>query len=110
MRRRKKGFRQDKYGKTSYPGKKFRRLAGPRKTQEHNRLTDLEQEVLAILYKEKEPQTMVNIMDALSLTRSDRKMLSSLLSDLCQRDIISCSGSKRAGRIYGLRKDTNLVE
>jgi len=110
MRRRKKGFRQDKYGKTSYPGKKFRRLAGPRKTQNNNRLTDLEQEVLAILYKEKEPQTMVNIMDALSLTRSDRKMLSSLLSDLCQRDIISCSGSKRAGRIYGLKKGTNLVE
>jgi ribonuclease R len=109
-RRRKKGSRQGKYGKTSYSGKKFRRLAGPRKTQELNRLSNLEQEVLAVLYREKESQTMVNIMDALSLTRSDRKMLSSLLFDLCQRDIISCSGSKSAGRIYGLVKDANLVE
>jgi ribonuclease R len=53
---------------------------------------------------------MANIMDALSLTRSDRKMLSNLLSDLCHRGIASCSESKSRGKFYGLKKDVNLVE
>ena len=110
MRRRKKGFRQDNYRKKSNAGKKFRRSTGPRKIQGLNTINDLEQEILAILYTENEFQTMANIMDVLSLTRSDRKMLSNLLSDLCQREIVSCSRSKKKGKVYGLMKDANLVE
>ena len=110
MRRTKKGFRQDKTGKNSAPRKKFRRSAGFRKTDEFNGLNGLEQEVLAILYKEKGSQTTADIMAALSLTGSDRNMLSNVLSDLCQRNIISCSQSKKADRVYGLMKDANLVE
>ena len=110
MRRTKKGFRQNKTGKNSDPRKKFRRSAGFRKTDKFNGLNGLEQEVLAILYKEKGSQTTADIMAALSLTGSDRKMLSNVLSDLCQRNIISCSQSKKSDRIYGLMKDANLVE
>ena len=110
MRRTKKGFRQNKYSKAGFAKKKFRRSAGSRKNHQFNTLNGLEQEVIDILYKEKEPQTTANIMDALSLTRSDNKMLSNVLTDLCQRDIISCSRSKKSGRLYGLMKDANLVE
>ena len=110
MRRTKKGFRQNKTGKNSDPRKKFRRSAGFRKTDEFNGLNGLEQEVLAILYKEKGSQTTADIMAALSLTGSDRNMLSNVLSDLCQRNIISCSQSKKSDRVYGLMKDANLVE
>ncbi|MFC1844204.1 ribonuclease R [Thermodesulfobacteriota bacterium] len=110
MRRRKKGFRQDNYRKKSNAGKKFRRSTGPRKILGLNTINDLEQEILAILYMKNEFQTMANIMDALSLTRSDMKMLSNLLSDLCHREIISCSRSKSKGKVYGLIKNANLVE
>jgi ribonuclease R len=109
MRRTKKGSRQNNYSKAGI-SKKFRRSAGPRKTDGLNNQNALEQEVLAILYREKEPLTSLDIMDALSLTRSDKKKLSSLLTDLCQRYIISCSKSKKAGRVYGLMKDANLAE
>jgi ribonuclease R len=106
MRRTKKGFRQNKYTKATYPKKQFRRSAGSR----NDTLNGLEQEVLAILYKEEKPQTTAKIIDALSLTHSDNKMLSNVLTDLCQRDIISCSRSKKSGRLYGIMKDANLVE
>jgi len=66
--------------------------------------------VLAFLYKEKESQNMTNIMETLSLPRSDRKMLSNLLADLCKRGIVSSSGSKGKDKVYKLKKDANLVE
>ena len=110
MRRTKKRFRLNRYSKASQEKKKFRRSAGSRKNHYFHTLNGLEQEVLAILYKEKKPQTKANIIDALSLTRSDNKMLSNVLTDLCQRDIISCSKSKKLGRLYGLIKDASLVE
>ena len=110
MRRTKKGFRQNKYSKASQKKKKFRRSAWSRKNHHYDTLNGLEQEVLAILYKEQKPQTKANIIGALSLTRSDNKMLSNILTDLCQRDIISCSKSKKSGRLYGLIKDASLVE
>jgi ribonuclease R len=110
MRRTKRGFRQNKYSKASQEKKKFRRSAGSLKNHHFDTLNGLEQEVLAILYNEKKPQTKANIINALSLTRSDNKMLSNVLTDLCQRDIISCSRSKKSGRLYGLIKDASLVE
>jgi len=110
MRRRKKGLRQDNYSRKNNAGKKFRRSKGPRKIDGFNTINELEQEILAFLYMENEFQTMTNIMDALSLTRSDRKMLSNLLPDLCQREIVSCSRSKSKGKVYGLLKEANLIE
>ena len=110
MKKTKKGFRQNKYSKASQAKKKFRRLPGSRKNHHFDTLNSLEQEVLAILYKKEKPQTTAKIIDALSLTRSDNKMLSNVLTDLCQRDIISCSRSKKSGRLYGLIKGASLVE
>ena len=99
MRRTKKGFRQNTHSKTSNSRKKFRRSTGTRKTDGFNNLNVLEQEVLAILYKDKKSQTTADIMNALSLTGSDRNMLSNVLSDLCQRNIVSCTKSKKADRV-----------
>ncbi|MBE9520941.1 MAG: hypothetical protein IME97_07415, partial [Proteobacteria bacterium] len=110
MRKKKKGFRKDKFSKTSFTRKKFQRSAGSRKTQEVTHRNSLEQKVLAYLYQKKEPQNMTSIMDALSLARSDRKMLSNLLVDLCRQNIIACPKSKKAGKFYTLAQETDLVE
>ncbi len=53
---------------------------------------------------------MAKLMEALSLTSSERKMLSNLLSDLCKRGGLSCSGDKGKDRVYQLKKVANLVE
>ena len=110
MRRTKKKFKQNNQSKATFARKKFHKSARTRKTSKLNKLHELEQEVLAILHREKEPQTLRNIMESLALTRSESKVLSNLLSDLCQRDIISCSKSKKKDRAYGIMKDANLVE
>jgi ribonuclease R len=110
MRRKQKGFRKGKYSKTSYTRNKLHQSAKSRKKQEIPPISLLEQEVLAYLHQSDEPQNLTNIMSALSLTRSDRKKLSNLLTDLCSQDIISCPKSKKAGKSYTLRKKDNLVE
>ncbi len=51
---------------------------------------------------------MANIMDALSLAPSDRKMLSNLLADMCRQNIISCPKSKKDS--YTLLKEVALAE
>jgi len=111
MRRRKKGFRQEKFGKTNYARTK-RRSTGPLKTQEISHAEVIEQEILAFLYKKREPQTMAQIMETLSLARSDRKTISGLLSDLCRRDLLTCAKNKGkgSGKAYTLMKDTDIVE
>jgi len=111
MRKRKKGFRHEKFGKTNYARKK-RRPTGPLKTFEISPLELIEQEILALLYKKREPQTMAQIMATLSLARSDRKMISGLLADLCQREILSCEKyrGKGSAKAYTLFKSAELVE
>ena len=110
MRRRQKGFRKDTNSKTSYTGKKFHRSAASAKTGEITRTKSLEHEVLAFLYQKKEGQNMASIMDALSLTRPERKMLSNLLADLCRQEIIACPKSRKAGKLYTLAQEADLVE
>jgi hypothetical protein len=110
MRRRQKGFRKDRYNKTSSARKKFHRSYGSAKIQEISPVKLLEQEILAYLYQKKEPQSMSDILSALSLSRSDRKKLSHLLADMCRQDIISCPKSRKAGKFYTLRKEDALVE
>jgi hypothetical protein len=73
MRNRHKRVHKGKYNKAGYTRKKFHRSAGSAQTHESTNTKLLEQEIIAYLYQEKEPQNMVNIMNALSLTRSDRK-------------------------------------
>jgi ribonuclease R len=111
MRRRKKGFSQVKFVKTNHARKK-RRSAGPLKTTEISHAEVIEQEILAFLYKKREPQTMAQIMETLSISRSDSKILSNLLSDLCRRDILSCARNKGkgSGKAYSLMQDADLVE
>jgi len=110
MRKRQKGFRKGRYSKANYTKKKPHQYAGSPKAQGNSHANLLEQELLAYLHQEKEPQNTANIMEALSLSRSERKMLSNLLTDLCKKDIISCPRSKKAGKLYTLGKDTDLVE
>ncbi len=110
MRKRQKGFRTKKYSKTGPARKKFQRAAGTVKKRKYTSADLLEQGVLAYLYEKREPQNTANIMEALSLTRSDRKVLSNLLTDLCRKDIISCPRSKKAGKLYTLGQDIDLVE
>jgi ribonuclease R len=110
MRRRQKGFSKDKYNKTSSARKKFRRSGRSAKIQEISPAKFLEQEILAYLYQKKEPQSMSNIMGALSLAKADRKILSNLLADMCRQNIISCPKGRKAGKFYTLLKKDALVE
>ena len=110
MKRSHKVFHKGKFSKTSYTGKKFHRSAGSAKVQEISHTKLLEQEIIAYLYQEKEPQNMVNIMNALSLSHSDRKILSHLLADLCRQEKISCPRSKKRGTVYTLAKKSALAE
>lgn len=110
MRRSKKGYRQDKYSRSRYSRKKFKRSSGTQKIDSVSNLHDLEQEIIAFLHINPEENAMANIMDGLSLTRSDRKILSTMLSDLCRREILSCSAAKKKGRYYEIIKNENLVE
>ena len=111
MRKRKKGIRQERSSKTNYAGKKRRSAVSP-KTKAVSHAEVIEQEILAFLYKNRKPQTMAQIMEILSLSRSDRKMISGLLSDLCRRDILTCSKNKGrgSGKAYTLMKDGDLAE
>jgi len=110
MRRRQKGFRRENYSKTKGGGKKFTRSAGYGKTGEITKANYLEQEVLAFLFKKKEPQKIADIMAALSLNPQERKMLANLLSDLCRQNLISCPHGKKADKSYSLAGKDNLAE
>ena len=110
MRRRQKGFRNNKYSNTRSIGKKLHRSAAAPKTREISRTNFLEQEVLAFLYQKKEGQNMASIMEALSLTRPERKMLSNLLADMCRQDLIACPKSRKAGKLYTLAQEADLAE
>jgi ribonuclease R len=110
MRRRHKKFNKGKYSKTSYTGRKFHRSPGSAKIQEISHSKLLEQKIIAYLYQEKEPQNKVNIMNALSLTSLDSKILSNLLADLCRQNILSCPKRKKTGAVYTLLKKNSLVE
>jgi ribonuclease R len=111
MRRRKKGFRQEKFSRTNYAGKKHR-TAAPLKTQAVTHKEGIEQEILAFLYQKGEPQTMAQIMEMLSLSRSERKMIPGLLSELCQHNMLTCIKNKGrgSGKTFTLMKDADLVE
>ena len=111
MQKRKKGFRQERFNKAIYAGKK-RRSAVPLKTQGDSPSDIIEQELLAFLYKNRKPQTMAQIMEKLSLSRSERKMISGLLSDLCRREILTCTKNKGrgSGKAYTLMEDADLAE
>ena len=110
MRRRKKVSRSDRYPKSGSVKNKFRRSPKSPKTHHGDYLHDLEQEVIGFLHSEPEEQNMTEIMNGLSLKRSERKLLATMLAALCRRDILSCTPGKKKGRLYGLLENTNLVE
>jgi ribonuclease R len=110
MRRRQKAFYKDKSNHTSSARKKFSRSAESAKTQKTSPVKLLEHEILTYLYREKEPQSLANIMAALSLTRIDRKILSNLLADMCRQGILSCSRGRKNGELYSIVKKIALVE
>ena len=110
MRRRKKASRHNRYEKSNHPKNKFRRSPKSRQTYDDGYLHDLEQEVIGFMHASAEEQNMTEIMNGLSLNRSDRKLLDAMLADLCRRDILTCSTGRKKGRVYGLAKNANLVE
>jgi ribonuclease R len=110
MRRRQKVFRKDKYNKSGSARKKFHRSAGSAKRQEIPPAKLLEQEILALLYQKKTPQSEADILGALSLSRSERKIVSNLIAEMCRQNIISCSRAKKAGKLYTVVQKDNLVE
>ena len=112
MRRKKlKGFKPEKFTRKN-SARKRRKTASSLKIQEIPPAEAIGQEVLALLYKEREPQTLTQIMAKLALGRSDRRMLSGLLADLCRRDVLTCSEKKGkgAGKAFTLMPSANLVE
>ena len=70
----------------------------------------LEHEILAYLHQSEEAKNMTNIMEALSLPRSDRKMLSDLLADMCRQKMITCPHRRKAGKYYAPAGVEDLVE
>jgi len=110
MRRRKKISRHNRYTKADHAKNKFRRAPKSRQTHDYGHLHDLEQEVIGFLHSSAEEQNMAEIMNGLSLNRSDRKLLDAMLADLCHRDILTCATDRKKGRVYGLAKNANLVE
>ena len=110
MRKRKKGFRKNTFRKDSSARKKYLQSAGSASTRGTAQTYILEQEILARLYQKKEPQNITEIMQALSLNRSERKMLSNVLADMCRQNMIACPQSKKAGKLYTLGENEDLVE
>ena len=110
MRRRQKGFRQNRFRKDSAARKRYSQPAGSKKTGGSKQPHMLEQEIQAFLYQKREPQNLAEIMTALSLNRSERKMLSNLLTDMCRQNLIACPQSKKAGKLYTLAPKDDLVE
>lgn len=110
MRRRQKGLRKSKFKIKNSARKRYPQPTGARKKGGISHTALLEQEVLAHLYQHKEPQNITEIMDGLSLVRSERKMLSNLLADMCRQHMISCPQSRKAGKLYSLAQKDDLVE
>ncbi|MBW2470911.1 MAG: ribonuclease R [Deltaproteobacteria bacterium] len=110
MRRRQKGFRKSKFKINNSSRKRYPQPAGAGKKGGISHTALLAQEVLAHLYQHKEPQNITEIMAGLSLIRSERKMLSSLLADMCRQHMISCPQSRKAGKLYSLAQKDDLVE
>jgi len=110
MAGRKKGFRKNRFAK-DIPGRtKHPRAVRSKKRGGSADTRLLEQEILAYLYQKSVPQNITEIMKALALSRSERKMLTNLLGDMCRQNMISCPRSKRAGKLYTIAQKDDLVE
>jgi ribonuclease R len=110
MRKKQRGFRKNKFRTGGSARKGFSKTAGIDNTKRSTWTYNLEQEILAQLYLKNEPQNITEIMEALSLPRSERKKVSNLLADMCWQNMISCPRSTKAGKVYGLLQKDDLVE
>ncbi|MDX1775884.1 MAG: ribonuclease R, partial [Desulfobulbales bacterium] len=110
MRRRQKGFRKKRFRKSGPANGNYLRAKKPKSIIGAARPDFLEQEVLAYLHKQNEPQNITAIMGGLSLARKDRKKIANLLTDMCRRDLISCPRRKKAGTFYTIAHKDDLVE
>lgn len=110
MRRKQRGFRKNKFKTDSSARKRYPKSAGSGKTKRSSRTYNLEQEILAYLYLKNEAQNITEIMEALSLPRSEIKMVSNLLADMCWQNMITCPRSKKTGKAYILAQKDELVE
>jgi len=110
MRRRQKGFNKKRFKKDSTARKRFSQSTGSNKKGRSAQPYRLEQEIQAFLFQKKEPQNLTEIMTSLSLTRSERKMLTNLLADMCRQNMITCPQSKKSGKFYTIASKDDLVE
>jgi ribonuclease R len=110
MRKKRKQYKQKRINKANRSRHKFIKTGHGANIKGNQQPNPLEQEILVFLHQQKEPQPLENIMTKLAVDRSGRKVLLSLLTGLCHQQILSCSSSKRKGKLYSLKGKGELVE
>jgi ribonuclease R len=108
--RRSKTYKQKRFSKPRRTKRKFRKSAHGDHSKNFQQSETREQGILAFLHKNREPQSLETLMQGLKIDRSARKSLLSLLTDMCHRQILACSSTKRHGKVYSIKGKDNLVE
>ena len=108
--RRNKTFKQKRVNKPKRTKQKFRKSAHGGLSGDYQQTESLEQNILAFLHKNRDPQSLETLMQELTIDRSARKAMLSLLVDMCHRQILGCSSTKRQGKVYSLKGKDDLVE
>jgi ribonuclease R len=108
--RRSKTYKQKRFNKPNRAKRKFHKSTHRSAAKDHQQTDTLEQNILAFLHKSKAPQSLETLMHGLAVDRSARKTMLSLLTDMCHRQILTCSSTKRQGKMYRFKGKNNLVE
>ena len=108
--RRNKTNKQKRLNKPKRSKLKFHKSAQAGQARDYRQTEILEQNILAFLHRKREPQSLEILMQGLAVDRSTRKSMLSLLVDMCHRQILSCSSTKRQGKVYSLKGRNDLVE
>ena len=108
--RRNKTFKPKRYNKPKRTKQKFRKSAHGGLPGDYQQTESLEQNILAFLHKNRDPQSLETLMQELTVDRSARKAMLSLLVDMCHRQILGCSSTRRQGKVYSLKGKDDLVE
>ena len=108
--RRNKTFKQKRVNRPKRTKQKFRKPAHGGLPGDYQQTESLEQNILAFLHKNRDPQSLETLMQELTVDRSARKTMLSLLVDMCQRQILGCSSTRRQGKVYSLKGKDALVE
>ena len=108
--RRNKSYKQKRLNKLKRAKQKFRKPPRPGAAKDYQQDEALEQTILAFLHKNRAPQSLERLMQGLTVDRSARKTMLTLLTDMCHRQILSCSLTKRQEKVYSFKGKDDLVE